>query len=82
LTTAGALLSTYAGRSQDLAPWLADAEINRERQLRLQYLAGLAANKDERYLIFQSIVKYRRFPADLFTISPELEGQLRRWYSQ
>ncbi|MEO8681565.1 MAG: fused MFS/spermidine synthase [Vicinamibacterales bacterium] len=82
LTTAGALLSTYAGRAVDLAPWLADAEINRERQLRLQYLAGLAANTDERYLIFQSIVKYRRYPADLFAVSAELEGQLRRWYSQ
>lgn len=80
LTTAGALLTTYAGRSQDLAPWLADAEINRERQLRLQYLAGLAANIDERYLIFQSIVHYRRYPADLFAASADLEMQLRRWY--
>jgi spermidine synthase len=80
LTTAGALLTTYAGRSQDLAPWLADAEINRERQLRLQYLAGLAANTDERYLIFQSIVHYRRYPADLFAASADLEMQLRRWY--
>ena len=31
LKSGAALLSTYAGRSQDLAPWLAGAEINRER---------------------------------------------------
>jgi spermidine synthase len=81
LDSAAALLATYAGRSQDLAPWLADAEINRERHLRLQYLAGLAANFDERFLIFQAIVGYRRYPADLFEASAETESQLRRWYA-
>ena len=65
------------GRGRDLAPWLADAEINRERHLRLQYLAGLAANTDQRFAIFQSIVRYRRYPADLFVASAETEAQLR-----
>lgn len=81
IRSAGALLSTYAGRSQDLAPWLAGAEINRERHLRLQYLAGLAANVEERFLIFQAMLAYRRYPADLFVASAELEAQLRRWYA-
>ncbi len=80
LKSGAALLSTYAGRSRDLAPWLAGAEINRERHLRLQYLAGLAANVEERYLIFQAMLAYRRYPADLFVASAELEAQLRRWY--
>jgi spermidine synthase len=80
LPSAAALLSTYAGRAQDLAPWLVGAEINRERHLRLQYLAGLAANVDERFLIFQAILKYRKYPADLFEASAGLEAQLRRWY--
>ena len=66
LASAGDVLATYAGRGRDLAPWLADAEINRERHLRLQYLAGLAANTDRRFAIFQAIVGYRRYPADLF----------------
>ena len=73
MRSAAAVLGTYAGRGRDLAPWLADAEINRERHLRLQYLAGLAANTDERFLIFQQIVQYRRYPADLFEASAELE---------
>jgi spermidine synthase len=82
LPTASSLLSTYAGRGQDLAPWLADAQINRERHLRLQYLAGLAANTDQRYAIFQDMVSYRRYPADLFVASAETERQLRDWYER
>jgi spermidine synthase len=80
LQSAAAILATYAGRAEDLAPLLSDAEINRERHLRLQYLAGLAANKDQRYVIFQELVKHRRYPADLFEASAGLEAQLRKWY--
>ncbi len=82
LRSGAAVLSTYAGRSADLAPWLAGAEINRERHLRLQYLAGLAANMEERFLIFQSMLAYRRYPADLFVASAGLEAQLRGWYGK
>jgi spermidine synthase len=80
LGSAAAILGTYAGRGRDLAPWLHDAEINRERQLRLQYLAGLASNRDRRFAIFQALVQHRRYPADLFQASAETEAQLRRWY--
>jgi hypothetical protein len=50
--------------------------------LRLQYLAGLAANTDQRFLIFQSILDFRRYPADLFVASAEFESQLRKWYEE
>jgi spermidine synthase len=80
LGTAGALLATYAGRGRDLAPWVADAVINRERHLRLQYLAGLSANFDQRFLIFQTILQFRRYPSDLFQASAETQGQLQKWY--
>ena len=79
LPTAASLLGTYAGRGRDLAPWLADAHINRERHLRLQYLAGLAYFTDRRYAIFQSILQYRRYPTDLFTTAADTEAQLRGW---
>ena len=79
LPTVASLLGTYAGRGQDLAPWLTDAQINRERHLRLQYLAGLAANTDYRFSIFQSILEYRRYPADLFVTAADTEMQLRAW---
>ena len=77
LKSAGDILGTYAGRGRDLAPWLADAEINRERHLRLQYLAGLAANTDHRFAIFRAILSHRRYPADLFVASADTEAQLR-----
>jgi hypothetical protein len=35
------LMATYAGQARDLRPWLTDAEINTDRNLRLEYLAGL-----------------------------------------
>ena len=82
LKSASNIMGTYAGRGSDLAAWLADAEINRERSLRLQYLAGLAANQDQRFLIFQSILDYRRYPADLFVASAGTEAQLRSWYDE
>ena len=80
LPSARAVMATYAGRGRDLAPWLAGAEINRERHLRLQYLAGMAANSDQPFAIFQAILRYRRYPADLFAASAETENWLRRWY--
>src|SRR5947209_14103761 len=33
------LLGTYAGQASNLGPWLKDAQINRDQNLRLQYLA-------------------------------------------
>jgi spermidine synthase len=82
LKSAGDILGTYAGRGRDLAPWLADAEINRERHLRLQYLAGLAANTDHRFAIFGAILSHRRYPADLFVASADTEARLRSWYEE
>jgi spermidine synthase len=80
LGSAANVLSTYAGRGQDLAPWLKGAAINRERKMPLQYLAGMAANSDSRYAIFQGILQYRRYPTDLFSATEETEASLRKWY--
>ena len=40
------VLATYLGRGRDIGPWLAGAEINTDRNLRLQYLAGSAVNNN------------------------------------
>lgn len=47
IRTAVELLATYAGRASDLQVWVKDAEINRDLNLRLQYLAGLGLNTPE-----------------------------------
>ena len=74
------LVTTYAGRAQDLKPWLASAEINRDGNLRLQYLAGLALNFSQENLIYQEMLNYRQFPDSLFQVSdsrrPALQSAL------
>jgi spermidine synthase len=54
------VLSTYAGHASDVRDWLADAEINRDRNLRLQYLAGLQLNQYLGGQIYNEILSYRR----------------------
>ena len=61
------LLATYAGQATDLAGWLKDAEINHDRNLRLQYLAGIHLNSYAEKTIYENILAQRRFPEELFT---------------
>ena len=60
------LLSTFAAQGPQLQPWLADAQVNRDRNLRLQYLAGLGVNKYEQAQIYSEILQYRSVPPNLF----------------
>ena len=60
------LFSTYAGRRPDLDPWLSDAIINRDRNLRLQYLAGLGLNLYQSDVIYADMLRYAKYPEDLF----------------
>jgi spermidine synthase len=79
------LLSTYAGRQDELRPWLKGAQINRDLNMRLQYLAGWGLNYNHPELIYRNLLMNRGFPKDLFTGSPEsvhvlrvlLEGQVQ-----
>jgi len=71
------LLGNYAGRARDLAGWLADAEINRDKDLRLQYLAGLGLNLHAGDDIYREILSYRSFPDDLFVASESTIEQLK-----
>ncbi|HEX9563915.1 MAG TPA: fused MFS/spermidine synthase [Gemmatimonadaceae bacterium] len=65
------LLSTFAAQGPMLRPWLSDAQVNRDRNLRLQYLAGLGVNKYEQAQIYSEILQYRQIPENLFVGSPE-----------
>jgi spermidine synthase len=60
------LFATYAGQRSDLTEWLRGAAINRDRNLRMQYLAGIGLNLDESAAIYSDMLAYRRFPADMF----------------
>ena len=65
------LLATYATQEPDLRPWLAGAEINRDGNLRLQYLAGLGLNISMEAAIYNEILSYHTFPRNLFAGSEE-----------
>ena len=65
------LFATYAGNSADLRPWLRNAAINHDSDLRLQYLAGLALNHSEEDKIYRAIMQYWAPPVGIFTGSPQ-----------
>jgi len=71
------LMATYAGQARDLRPWLTGAQINTDRNLRLEYLAGLGNNVYDA-MIYQHMLEFRRFPEEMFTASPEWMDRLRR----
>jgi spermidine synthase len=72
------LFSTYAGKRPDLDPWLSDAIINRDRNLRLQYLAGLGLNLYQSDVIYADMLKHTtRYPEELFTGSEATLQALR-----
>jgi spermidine synthase len=72
------LFSTYAGTAAELQPWLKDASINRDRNLRLQYLAGLGLNLYESESIYAGMLAYASgYPSHLFVASDQTVAALR-----
>jgi len=71
------LFSTYAGDGQHLAPWLEGAPINRDRNLRLQYLAAVGLNSYQSEAIYNELAKYRQFPDSLFVADSAWKERLR-----
>ncbi|MGE5191716.1 MAG: spermidine synthase, partial [Deltaproteobacteria bacterium] len=72
------LLANYAGQAADLAPWLKDAEINHDRNLRLQYLAGMGLNKYREVEIYQDMLAHRKFSDSVFIASDRRRQELKR----
>jgi spermidine synthase len=71
------LLSTYAVQASDLRGWLRHAQINTDRNLRLQYLAGLGLNQYLAPVIYQQILQYGSLSPDIFTGSAASLRSLR-----
>jgi spermidine synthase len=71
------LLLSYAGRAKDMTEWLNGAAINTDRDLRLQYLAGMGLNVAAEEEIYRQLLAWRRFPEGLFIASPETLGMMR-----
>jgi spermidine synthase len=71
------LFGNYAGRASDLKTYLQDAQINHDRDLRLQYLAGLGLNLYQSGPIYAEILRHKKYPDGLFSGSPETMERLR-----
>lgn len=60
-------IATYAGRASDLGAMTANAPINEDLNMRLQYMAGLGLNSMAFPQIYRHLLSYRRFPDGLLT---------------
>jgi spermidine synthase len=70
------LFGTYMGGLSDLGEWTKGAELNTDKDLRLQYIAGWGINSQLEDYIYRQMLRYRRMPQNVFTGSPELEQQV------
>ena len=70
------LFGTFAGKAADFKPWLQDAQINRDRSLRLQYLAGRGLNLYHADAIFSEMLPYGRDPEGIFSSTSPLYSEL------
>jgi len=65
------LLASYPGQAPLLKAWSRGTQITADRNLRLQYLAGMWLNSQMGERILSSILAYYRFPDQTFVGSPE-----------
>jgi spermidine synthase len=72
------LLATYAGGASELVPWLADAQINRDSNLRLQYLAGLGLYNGLEATIYAHMLGYLQYPENMFFGSEKSRTEMAR----
>jgi spermidine synthase len=77
LNSAVDLFSTYAGRGSEIGGWTRDAIINRDRNLKLQYLAGLGLNLYQSDRIYSDMLLHAKYPEGLFTGSDATMQALR-----
>ncbi len=72
------LFSGHVGGKVGLASWLQDARINRDRNLCLQYIAGLGRYADERVSMYRDVDRARMLIDDLFIADASWMDALRR----
>jgi spermidine synthase len=76
------LFSNFAGNSDQLQPWLSDATINRDRNLKLQYLAGLGVHLYQSDVIYADMLRHADYPSGIFKGSDGMLTQLQQTMRQ
>ncbi|HLH31406.1 MAG TPA: SAM-dependent methyltransferase, partial [Terriglobia bacterium] len=77
ITSATDLFASYTGRAPDLEPMLLGAPINRDINMRLQYIAGWGVNSVSAEQIYRDILSHRVFPDGLLDGTGERMDTLR-----
>ncbi len=75
------VLKSFAGQRQHVADWLEDYEPNLDRNLRLEYLAGLSLDSRNEYDIYAAMTAGVDFPENVFTLNAVEEAELRDWFA-
>lgn len=70
------LLETYTGDKQGLKAWLKGAQLNTDKDLRLQYLAGFALNRNQSDAIYQEMLGHKTPPVGLRFPAPSTAGSV------
>jgi spermidine synthase len=78
MNSATDLFATYGGSATDMQGWLKDAQINRDRNLRLQYLAGRGLNLYRAGEIYAEMLPFATDPQGIFTGSDDRVQELLR----
>lgn len=71
------LFGTFAAHTAQLTDYLKDAEVNRDRNLRLQYLSGMAVNTYQQAEVYADLLAAGKWKDDLFTGDPLLVESVR-----
>ena len=72
------LFGTFAGYGPMMEKWLSDAQINTDRNLRLQYLAGMSLNYSLQAQILDEILLSYSFPEKVFRGSDKSILELKK----
>src|SRR5262249_11714385 len=65
ITSAADLFAAYTGRASDLSSMLLGVQVNRDLNMRLQYIAGWGVNSVSADEIYRNILSHRTFPDGL-----------------
>jgi spermidine synthase len=74
------ILKSFAGQRGDIGQWLSDAELNLDKNLRLEYLAGQALDTQIEDYIYTEMTKDLPYPDDLFIVTEDQKAELKEWF--
>jgi spermidine synthase len=77
-----AILQAYAGQEADSAGWLGNAQLNLDRNMRLEYLAGSSMRSRAHGDILRNMTAGMRYPVWRAGLTRAEENGLRRWYAR